>query len=528
MANRSSQDLTDEDKSEIHLTLVLDPSDCSQLEDLPLLQDGWQEPQKSQLTLTYFDALGWPLTNSNLSLWVERDGRRYRQHLEIMTSRVGVAAVCKVRESPIATSRPALSGLADQAVHGLLVSQAVDKLEPFCRMKLARTTRHVRLENGSKVTAVIDIGELFFGSTKSPFGRLTLRLASGTRDFPFELGLKIAQAVPVRITAESPAKTALALLPGQTPKSCKAGTLDLSGDATVDGALAHTVQACLNHILANEACLLESEDPEGVHQMRVGVRRFRSALRTFRALLPPEQYVWLNGELSWLGKQMGAARDWDVFADEIAGPAAARHLEEKALQTFQGHISEFRAQSRQAARDAILSRRYTTLLLRSSAWLAKSAWRDQPVSETSALLFRPVRAFADDRLTDLHKPVWTAGTNLEKLSVSERHQFRICVKRLRYATEFFSSIYPRKAVKRYRDKLAEFQDTLGYLNDVAVAAELVRRICANCTGEDLERCRFAGGMIIGWHARALADSEQNLIKRVMAFIEEEPFWLQSS
>lgn len=113
MANRSSQDLTDTDKLEIHLTLVLDPSNCSRLEDLPLMQDGWQDPQEWQLTLTYFDARGWPLTNSNLSLWVEREGRPYRPHLQITDSRVGVAAVCKVQESPIATSRPALSGLAD-------------------------------------------------------------------------------------------------------------------------------------------------------------------------------------------------------------------------------------------------------------------------------------------------------------------------------------------------------------------------------------------------------------------------------
>jgi CHAD domain-containing protein len=262
--------------------------------------------------------------------------------------------------------------------------------------------------------------------------------------------------------------------------------------------------------------------------MRVAVRRFRSALRTFRTLLPAEQYAWLNGELSFLGKQMAAARDWDVFVDEIAKPAAAGRLEEEAFQTFQDHIHEYRTSSRQAARAVIRSTRYTTLMLRLSAWLVKRAWRDQPVSETSALLFRPVRAFADDRLTDLHKPVWTAGRNFEKLTVSERHQFRICVKRLRYATEFFSSIYRRKAVNRYSDKLAKLQDALGYLNDVAVAAELVRRICAGCTGEDLERCRFAGGVIIGWHARALADSEQNLIKRVIAFIEGEPFWLQSS
>lgn len=147
-------------------------------------------------------------------------------------------------------------------MHGLLVSQAVDKLKPFCRTNLARTTYHVRLENGSKITAVIGSGELFIGSTKSPFGKLTPRLASGTRGLPFELGLQIAQTVPVRITAESPARTALALLPEHTPKSHKAGTLYLSTDATVDGALAHTTHVSKPHP-GERSLLIGEQGPRG-------------------------------------------------------------------------------------------------------------------------------------------------------------------------------------------------------------------------------------------------------------------------
>lgn len=527
MARFSSQNVTDEENSELHLTLVLDPSKCSQIDDLPLFQDGWGQSRESHLTVTYFDAPGWPLTNKNLSLWVERKGRRYRQHLEIPTSKVGIATVRKVWESSIASSWPALSKLAGQGACGLPESYPENSLVPFCRKKLQRTTREMRLEDGGKITADIDVGETVADSTKSPFGELTLKLTSGPRDFLFELCLRIAQMAPLRIAVETPARIALALLPDQRPMSRKASALDLSKDATVDDALAHIVQECLDHISANESCLLESEDPEGVHQMRVAVRRLRSALRTFRTLLPREQYAWLNGELNCLGEQMGVARDWDVFSDEIAKPAAAGRLESKAFLTLQNRIDEYRTRSRQAARDAIRSERYTTLLLRSSAWLTKSAWRNQPVSETSALLFGPVKAFADDKLTALHKPVWTAGRNFEKLSVDERHQLRICVKRLRYATEFFSSIYPRNAVKRYCDRLAKLQDALGYLNDVAVAEDLVRRICVDCTGKDLGHCQFAGGIVIGWHARASADSEQNLIKRVGTFVESKPFWLQS-
>ena len=525
MANRFSQGLTDQGKSEIQLTLLFDPSSYSQVIGLPWLQDGWEGPQESQLTATYFDGPDWPLANSNVYLWVEREGRSYRQHLEAAVSRVGIATVLKVWQSPITTSYPTLTALADQGLPELLGGLSANTLKPFCHKKLKRMTHQMRLENRGNITAVIEFGELIVGSTKAPVGELNLKLESSPSDLPFELCLRIGQQVPLRISGDNSAKTALALLPGQTPRSRKAQSLNLSRDATVDGALSHTIQECLNHISANEACLLESEDPEAVHQMRVAVRRFRSALRVYRPLLPPDQYAWLNGELRRFAEQLGSARDWDVFADEIAKPAIMGRMEDKAFQTFRDLINEVRTASRLTASEAVRSKRYTTFLLRSSAWLANSAWRNQPVSETSALLFGPVRAFADDRRTKFHEPVWSAGGNFETLSVKERHQLRICVKRLRYATEFFSSIYPRKAVKRYCGKLAGLQDALGYLNDVAVSEDLVRRICADCTGEDLGYCQFAGGIVIGWHARALADSEQKLVKRVRSFVESKPFWL---
>lgn len=176
MTNCSSQDLTGEDNSEVQLTLVLGPSNCGQLDDLPFLQDGWQEPQKSQLSVTYFDGPGRTLTSSNISLQVERDGRRYRQHLETKICQFGIATVRKVWESPIPTSRPVFAGFTDQCARRLLVSHATDKLEPFCRTKLERTTRQMHLIGGGEITAIIDIGVMIVDSTKFPFGELTLRL----------------------------------------------------------------------------------------------------------------------------------------------------------------------------------------------------------------------------------------------------------------------------------------------------------------------------------------------------------------
>jgi inorganic triphosphatase YgiF len=480
--------------------------------------------QGTELSAVYFDGADHPLSNSDITLRVEKTGRRYRQRLESRLGGRGTATLCKTWEGPISNSNPVLSGIDDQNLRRALAGYTGDRLQPVYRTKVERTTRRLTLKDGSELTADSDIGEIWAAGARQPISELTLRLGSSALHPSFDLALEMLQKEPLRIATESLAKCGLALLSGRAPESRRADKLDLSRDATVEDALIHTVQHCLDHLLANEACVLGTEDPEGIHQMRVALRRFRSALRLFRELLPEEQFAWLNEELRFLTNEMAAARDWDVFAEEIVAPTAQGFPDQAPFRVFQHRISAHRNRSRHTARNTIFSKRYTEFLLRLSAWLTGRVWRDQPLTEDAVRLFGPITAFAAGKLAKLHKRVDKAGRKFEALSVPERHQMRIEVKRLRYASDFFSSFYPRKAVKPYSEGLANLQDALGYLNDVAVAEELVARTCEGARGEVLEQCRFAGGVIIGWHSRALADSEQRLIRNVGNFIVCRPFW----
>lgn len=480
--------------------------------------------QGTEVSAVYFDGTDHPLSRSDIALHVEKSGRRYRQHLESRLGGFGTARLCRTWAGPIASSNPVLSEIDDQSLRRALVGYTGDMLRPVYRTKVERTMRRLTLEDGSELTADLDIGEIRAAAACEPISELTLRLDSKALRSSFDLALKMLQKEPLRIAPESLARRGLALLSGQGSTSRKADKLGLSHDATVEDALIHTVQHCLDHVLANEACVLGTEDPEGIHQMRVALRRFRSALRLFRQLLPEEQVAWLNEELRFFANEMAAARDWDVFAEEIVAPAAQGFSDQPSLQALQDRISEHRNRSRHTARNAILSKRYTEFLLRLSGWLTGRLWREQPLTEDAARLFGPMTDFAAGKLARLHKQVEKAGRKFEALSVPERHQMRIQVKRLRYASDFFSSFYPRKAVKPYGEGLGNLQDALGYLNDVAVAEDLVARACRGARGKSLEQCRFAGGVIIGWHARALADSEERLVRNVKNFIACRPFW----
>jgi len=69
-------------------------------------------------------------------------------------------------------------------------------------------------------------------------------------------------------------------------------------------------------------------------------------------------------------------------------------------------------------------------------------------------------------------------SNFGELNTRERHELRIRVKKLRYGSEYFATLFAhsRGAQRRYGRALEELQDTLGRLNDIAVQQRIAARI----------------------------------------------------
>src|SRR5262245_28120308 len=92
--------------------------------------------------------------------------------------------------------------------------------------------------------------------------------------------------------------------------------------------------ACVQHIEANRHGALAAADPEYLHQMRVAIRRMRTALEVFAEAVPDAVASPLQGELRWLSGALGQARDWDVFIAATLRPALSarpRHPGLRAL-----------------------------------------------------------------------------------------------------------------------------------------------------------------------------------------------------
>ncbi|WP_370889849.1 CHAD domain-containing protein [Caballeronia sp. RCC_10] len=128
-------------------------------------------------------------------------------------------------------------------------------------------------------------------------------------------------------------------------------------------------------------------------------------------------------------------------------------------------------------------------------------------------------SFASETLKRRHKKLLKRGHRLAELDDETRHRARIAAKKLRYATEFFSSLFDRREVKRYVTALSDLQDDLGWRNDVVVASGLLRSL-GESKPETAAGAGFARGYLAS-HAVADHDAMKTLWKRFRPLLNSQ-------
>jgi triphosphatase len=308
-----------------------------------------------------------------------------------------------------------------------------------------------------------------------------------------------------------------------SPTTRKAARLQLAKDATVDAAITAIFAECFEHWTFNEAAALHGLDPEGVHQMRVALRRMRSALSDFKQVIPAAQVAWLKRETEWLIENLGPARDWDIFLIELLKPVEMARPGDTGLAELRTAAEAEQANGYEKLRIALGSRRYSVLLRRMHEWLRAGQWREGR-NERRKSLNRPVQKLARQLLEKRHKRALKIGRSFEKLSVQERHRLRIALKKLRYTAEFCRSLFRKKHEKEYLHALAEVQNGLGLINDIAVADHLLEHIAASLEHNRTRHLCTAAGLVAGWHARSASIAEQEAKAIWRQFGDCAVFW----
>lgn len=477
-------------------------------------------PVQSRLRSTYFDTADRRLSGRKAVLRVREtpDGH-------IQTLKVGDGLTR--HEWEVAVSGPALDLAAFTMAEAReeLAGIAPDSLAPMFETRIERTIHW--MDNGA-IELAVDTGAIVRpDGGGEAISEIELELKSGEPVSLFRLAREIAATVPLRVEPRSKAARGFALANGESPRPVKAQRLALEPSTTVDSAMAAIFGACFTQFTVNVPCVLEGSDSEGVHQARVGLRRLRSALSLFKALVPITDQPWLRSETKWLAGALGPARDWDVFRAELLAPVKAAFAVYPELHADLAALDDAAAERRRHAydsvREALASERHTAFHLRFGEWLESRGWRVQPVTPVSALLFQPLYATAESLLDRRHRKTRKIGRHFADLSHDDRHKLRISIKKLRYTVEFFRSLHDEKPVSQFVQQLGAFQDVLGHLNDVATAARLVPEL-----GGDSPALSRAGGVVIGWHGRDLAALEPDLVEEWREFRAAKTFWEKPS
>ena len=309
---------------------------------------------------------------------------------------------------------------------------------------------------------------------------------------------------------------------GRKPAApAKAQPAALSAAMSVNDAFKVVIRAGLAHLHANEHGMLASADPEYLHQMRVALRRLRSALDVFAPFLPETAAARLVAELKWLASSLGPARDWDVFVTETLPSIRTDSGRHAAIAAFGGQCIRLRRAARRKAQRAVASQRYRRFSCSLAGRFTAQVRLVQLDEAKRAALAAPARKFASLVLEERYDRVCKRGHRLAQLSSAELHRLRIAVKKFRYAADFFAGLYDTKAVRETLKRLSRLQNILGAMNDAATAANLM----AHGFDGAPDRCTLeAKGILLGWSRGREATLRRGLKSAWKAFGAAGRFW----
>jgi CHAD domain-containing protein len=332
------------------------------------------------------------------------------------------------------------------------------------------------------------------------------------------LALELNSAVPFDIEVESKAARGFRLKDGLPPQAGKPSAMRLNPDDPAIEALCAITEETLGHLLANQPAALAG-DPEGVHQVRVAVRRVRSALRLFSPHLEPHAKRLFEDELRHAGRTIGEARDWDVFCDEILVRVSETAEAGKLAEMMKPPAEARRAAAHQTCVRQLQDPSFRALVLGLAAWIEEGREDSDLVGDKA--LKHDIIDIAEKLLDRLDSKATKRGRAVRPgASPAELHPLRKSLKKLRYSVEFLQSIFPPKRAKRFLRHLKKLQEALGEINDSAMATRLAEGLAA---GKHLELAPSVAA-ISSSQGRAARDAMKGLAEKWEAYCDEPRFW----
>lgn len=231
---------------------------------------------------------------------------------------------------------------------------------------------------------------------------------------------------------------------------------------------------CLEEILYHESGLFQAYEEECIHQLRVNLRRLRTAMQIFKEVISvPSAF---EDEIAWISHEIAPARDWDVLISSTLVKIADSKEKKVSTDKVMEQSSRQAEKNHLAAIDALSTDRFSHFILNLSLWLHTQGWKDAFAVNENPSCKGEVKQFYRRASKRVFRRIFDLGNRLKKNDVKKLHRLRITVKKAHYLIEFSSSYISPARKKDICREVTKLQDGLGNINDMVVADRLLEHI----------------------------------------------------
>lgn len=477
-----------------------------------------RKAERIEMRAHYYDTEDGRLAAAQIGLRLRQENERWVQTVkgpgQGPIARLEHEVVLSVKGGGLPT--PRIERHEGSPAFALLREALPDPAAPLQSVQGTQMTRlrSLQTQGASRIELALDVGQVTArdagGQERSaPVCELELELVEGRLEDLRDLAQLWAQRHGLVLSTVTKAERGLRLLKGrETGDAVKAPPIVYPDDAKPDGtAIQRAVIAnCLAQILPNASEVAQGNtDGEVVHQLRVGVRRLRTALRTLDGLHPGNFRPEWEAPLTAVFRALGNDRDDELLRTRL----------QPLLQAAGGPDLALAPPADAPSLDGVVAHpAFQAVLITLIAFSSGAALQDG-TADTAALEPQAARALLARRLDALHRKVRKGGKTFTARSPEDQHRVRKQLKRLRYLAEFVGPLFGRKATRRYLQRLTPAQDSLGVYNDHQVALVRFRRRAT----ED-PRALFA----VGWLSATLPTEAVQSQKDLGRIRKSERFW----
>jgi inorganic triphosphatase YgiF len=444
---------------EVELKFRLEPARGP--EALAWLAQGRPQSGKT-LNAIYFDTTGCELSRAGFALRVREEDGCWEQTVK---SRAAGGELGRGEwTSPAPGPRPDMAAARRTPAREVLRPDT--GLAALFTVAVDRRTVEIRTPD-SLVEVALDSGTIHARGHCAPVDELELELKEGSPGALFELATRLAEAYPADLSVVAKADRGYALAEGTPVRARHFKAPRLTRRMTVGEAFQAIARAALEQILWNAELVREAPTSDAIHQARVGLRRLRTTLKTFKSVVADSRVEDIRAGLKAFSVELDPARNLDVFIEGAWGrdahPQGADDEAPRAAQAA-AHERARRAAAGPMARRTLLD---TLMWVETGPWTGKGA-------QGARRRDRPIVDFATASLAKSRSGLARAGAQLSRLDPPDRHKVRIRAKGLRYAADVFDQLFcdhPKRG-RKFLKALEKLLDDLGDLNDIATARVL--------------------------------------------------------